>query len=218
MSPDPVVLRSDDPRLGGLLADGWSVGARSWGAQLDADRVDEAALRASVAAIAPGLRIRELGPDDRDRILALDAATIDDYPGGPATRHAPFTAETALVGTPERRAFGAMDADGRLVALTVVDVDAAGARAETDVTVVARDHRARGLGRAVKAASVLALRDAGIRAFRTGGSRDNAAIIAAGTALGYRIDEEWLTLRAPESADEPGHEAASESAPEPADG
>ncbi|MFT7712222.1 acetyltransferase [Clavibacter tessellarius] len=218
MRPDPVVLRSDDPRLGGLLADGWSVGARSWGAQLDADRVDEAALRASVAGIAPGLRIRELGPGDRDRILALDAATIDDYPGGPATRHAPFTPETALVGTPERRAFGAVDADGRLVALTVVDVDAAGARAETDVTVVARDHRARGIGRAVKAASVLALRDAGIRAFRTGGSRDNAAIIAAGAALGYRIDEEWLTLRAPEAAGEPGPEAASESAPEPADG
>jgi len=218
MRPDPVILRSDDPRLGGLLADGWSVGARSWGAQLEADRVDEAALRAWVAGIAPGLRIRELGPDDRDRILELDAATLDDYPGGPATRHAPFTPETALVGTPERRAFGAVDAGGRLVALTVVDVEAAGARAETDVTVVARDHRARGLGRAVKAASILALRDAGIRAFRTGGSRDNAAIIAAGTALGYRIDEEWLTLRAPEAAGEPGPEPEPAPAPEPADG
>ncbi|OUE22316.1 hypothetical protein BFL36_10315 [Clavibacter michiganensis] len=210
MSPDPVILRSDDPRLGGLLADGWGVGARSWGAQLDADRVDEAALRASVAGVAPGLRIRELGPDDRDRILELDAATIDDYPGGPATRHAPFTPETALVGTPTRRAFGAVDEVGRLVAVTVVDVDAAGARAETDVTVVAADHRSRGLGRAVKAASVLALLDAGIRVFRTGGSRDNAAIIAAGTALGYRIDEEWLTLRAPEPAEE--------HAPAPAEG
>jgi len=90
-----------------------------------------------------------------------------------------------------------VDAGGRLVALTVVDVDAPGARAETDVTVVAPDHRSRGLGRAVKAASVLALLEAGIRTYRTGGSRDNAAIIAAGTALGYRIDEEWLTLHAP---------------------
>jgi len=197
---EPVVLRSDDARIGVLLADGWTVKARSWGARLDAERVDEAHLRGCVAGIASGLRIRELGPDDRDRILELDAATIDDYPGGPATRHAPFTLETTLVGSPGRRAFGASAADGRLVALTVVDVDVPGARAETDVTVVAPDHRSRGLGRAVKAASVLALLDTGIRTFRTGGSRDNAAIIAAGTALGYRIDEEWLTRHAPEPA------------------
>ncbi|QIS42702.1 acetyltransferase [Clavibacter capsici] len=202
MSADPVILRSDDARLAGLLADGWVVSARSWGAQLDARRVDEADLRARVAGIAPGLRIRELGSDDRERILELDAATIDDYPGGPATRHAPFTPGTALMGTPARRAFGALDADGRLVALTILDVDVPGARAETDVTVVAPAHRSRGLGRAVKAASVLALRGTGIRTFRTGGSRDNAAIMAAGTALGYRIDEEWLTLDAPEPADD----------------
>ncbi|WP_052129241.1 N-acetyltransferase [Clavibacter michiganensis] len=204
MSAEPVILRSDDARLDGLLADGWIVSARSWGAQLDARRVDEADLRARVAGIAPGLRIHELGRDDRDRILELDAATIDDYPGGPATRHAPFTPETALVGTPARRAFGALDADGELVALTVLDVDVPRAAAETDVTVVAPAHRSQGLGRAVKAASVLALRDAGIETFRTGGSRENAAIIAAGTALGYRIDEEWLTLHAPEAADDRG--------------
>jgi hypothetical protein len=33
----------------------------------------------------------------------------------------------------------------------------------------------------------------------TPASSENPAIIAAGTALGYRVDEEWLTLRAPDA-------------------
>ena len=39
--------------------------------------------------------------------------------------------------------------------------------AETDFTVVAREWRGRGLGQAIKAASVLALLDGGVTRFRT---------------------------------------------------
>jgi len=102
--------------------------------------------------------------------------------------------------TSGRRGYGAFDAGGALLAMTFVDLDPTGQAAETDVTVVDAAHRGRGLGAGVKAASVLALLGAGVMAFRTGGSRENAAIIAAGAALGYRIDEEWLTLEAPEDA------------------
>ncbi|WAC51304.1 GNAT family N-acetyltransferase [Frigoribacterium sp. SL97] len=111
-----------------------------------------------------------------------------------ATRHEPFDRSSATPG-PTRRAWGALTSTGRLVGLTVVDLD--GPTAETDVTVVHPDHRGRGLAAAVKAASVLALLDAGVLRFRTGGSADNPAIVAANATLGYVVDEGWLTLVAP---------------------
>ncbi|MBF4619302.1 acetyltransferase [Clavibacter sp. VKM Ac-2873] len=200
MSAEPVIARSDDPRVAELLAAGRIVTARSWGAQLDAADADPARLRALVARVAEFAALRELGPDDARAILALDAATLADYPGGPATRHAGLTAGSARVPASGRRGYGAFDASGALLAMTFVDLDPTGRTAETDVTVVDAAHRGRGLGTAVKAASVRALLAAGVTSFRTGGSRENAAIIAAGAALGYRIDEEWLTLEAPEDA------------------
>jgi hypothetical protein len=200
MSAEPVIARSDDPRVVRLAAERWVVTARSWGAQLDAADVDPARLRALVARVTGSAVLRELGPDDARAVLALDAATLADYPGGPATRHAGLSPDSARVSASGRRGFGAFDAGGALLAMTFVDLDPAGRAAETDVTVVVADRRGQGLGTAVKAASVLALLEAGVTAFRTGGSSENAAIIAAGAALGYGIDEEWLTLEAPDDA------------------
>lgn len=198
---DVVVLPADAPRRVELERRGWRVVARSFGAQLDGDAVDRARLRSLVDRA--GLTVRALDDADVDAVLALDAATIGHYPGSVATRHEPFDRERA---TPSatRRGFGVWSGDD-LVAMTFVDVlvgddgaaagSAAGsAPAETDVTVVAAGHRGRGIGTAVKAASVLALLDAGVTRFRTGGSADNPAIIAANTALGYVRDEEWVTL------------------------
>ncbi|MGW8429876.1 GNAT family N-acetyltransferase [Curtobacterium citreum] len=198
---DVVVLPADAPRRVELERRGWRVVARSFGAQLDGDAVDRARLRSLVDRA--GLTVRALDDADVDAVLALDAATIGHYPGSVATRHEPFGRERA---TPSatRRGFGVWSGDD-LVGMTFVDVlvggggaaagsDAGSASAETDVTVVAAGHRGRGIGTAVKAASVLALLDAGVTRFRTGGSADNPAIIAANTALGYVRDEEWVTL------------------------
>ena len=200
MSAEPVIARSDDPRVARLAEEGWIVTARSWGARLDAADADPARLRALVARVAGSAVLRELGPDDVPRILALDAATLADYPGGPATRHAAFAPEDVRAPSPGRRGYGAFDDAGALLAMTFVDLDPADRAAETDVTVVDAAHRGRGLGTAVKAASVLALLETGATVFRTGGSSENAAIMAAGAALGYRVDEEWLTLEAPQEA------------------
>ena len=204
---DVIVLPADAPRRVELERRGWRVVARSFGAQLDGDAVDRARLRSLVDRA--GLPVRALDDADVDAVLALDAATIGHYPGSVATRHEPFDRERA---TPSatRQGFGVWSGDA-LVALTFVDVlvgaggaaagsdaaagsAAASVSAETDVTVVAAGHRGRGIGTAVKAASVLALLDAGVTRFRTGGSADNPAIIAANTALGYVRDEEWVTL------------------------
>ncbi|MCJ1714973.1 GNAT family N-acetyltransferase [Curtobacterium sp. VKM Ac-2922] len=172
---------------------GWVVVARSFGAHLDAARIDRPRFRQLVADAV--CTVRELGPADVDAVLRLDRATIGDYPGSVATQHTPLDQRSATPSA-SRRAFGAVEADGELVAMTYVDVDVdqTRRRAETDFTVVHRDWRGRGLGTAVKAASLLALLDDGVVRFRTGGSMDNAAILAAGDTLGYVRDEEWVTL------------------------
>ncbi|WP_317229233.1 acetyltransferase [Clavibacter sp. MX14-G9D] len=205
MPQEPVVVPAHDARADALRAEGWVVTARSFGAVLRAADADPVRLRSAVERVAGIVSVRELGPDDQPAMLALDAATLDDYPGGPATRHVPLTAGTARVPSAVRRAFGAfgaIDADASLVALTVVDVDADGRRAEVDFTVVHPAHRSRGLATAVKAASVRALLADGVATIRTGGSSGNAGILAAGTAIGFRVDEEWVTLDAPEPRDQ----------------
>jgi hypothetical protein len=187
-----VVMRSDDARRAALEAEGWRVMARSFGAQLDADRVDRARLQEALAgSVGRAGAARELTADDVDAVLALDAATAGDYPGSVATRHRPVDRERATP-LPSRRMFGVFSAAGELLALSVVDVD--GAAAETDFTVVARDRRRQGLGIAVKALSVLTLVDDGVERFRTGGSADNTGILRANALLGYVRDEEWVTL------------------------
>ncbi|MFI2101714.1 GNAT family N-acetyltransferase [Isoptericola sp. NPDC019693] len=188
-----VVARAGTVQAEAALAAGARVVARSWGAGLDVADADPRSWQRARAAVAGLAVLRELGPADREAILALDRATVADYPGDVATSRAPLTAAGATP-TPGRRAFGALAGDA-LVAMTFVDVD--GERGETDLTVVARDWRGRGLAAAVKALSLGELRAAGVRRFRTGGAAENAAIIAVNESLGYVRDEEWLTLDHP---------------------
>ena len=117
-----------------------------------------------------------------------------DYPGDVATAHQALTPERASP-TAERRSWGAFTPAGELVAATFT---LPGAEVtETEFTVVHRTWRGRGLGSAVKVASVLALAAEGHSYFRTGGSNDNAASLAANRTVGYVVDEEWLTLIGP---------------------
>ncbi|WP_149204130.1 GNAT family N-acetyltransferase [Actinotalea subterranea] len=197
MTSQTRVLRSDDPGLQALEREGWVVVARSWGARRDTATCDRQHLEALAGRANATGTVRALTTHDVGAVLALDADTAADYPGREATAHAPLTADRAAVG-PSRRAHGVVEADGRLVAMTFVDVEPP--RAEVDFTVVAQDRRGLGLATAVKAASVLALVDDGVAVVRTGGSADNPAILAANRALGFVVDEEWLTLEGPETA------------------
>lgn len=196
MTRTAKVLRAYDPAGRELGAEGWQVTAMSWAARMDAPRVDRTRLENLVAEAAAIGGLRELGPADADAVLALDDATLDDYPGGPASAHLALTRELATVG-PNRRAFG-VERRGELIAMTFVVVD--GSRAETEFTVVSRPWRGHGLATAVKAASVLALLDDGVTTMRTGGSAENLASLAANRRLGYVIDEVWLTWEPPDTA------------------
>lgn len=168
--------------------------ARSWAAELDLRDVDRRLLRDFVGRVTPETDVRELDGGDVDAVVQLDAATAGDYPGGVATRHDRLTPDRA-VPSAAHRGFGAFTSAGDLGAMTFVDLD--GERAEIDFTVVAADRRGRGLGTAVKSAAVLALIDAGVRFVRTGGSAENAAIRSINDALGFVIDEHWVTLAPP---------------------
>jgi hypothetical protein len=185
------VLPADAPERAELEGQGWTVVTRSFGAQLDAHAVDQPRLQGLVARTAEVGSVRELSRADVDAVLALDALTIGDYPGSIATQHTPLDQQTATP-SESRRAFGVVLESGELVAMTFVDVD--GSDAETDFTVVHLAWRGRGLGVAAKAASVLALLADGVTRFRTGGSSDNAAILAANDVVGHVRDEEWVTL------------------------
>jgi GNAT superfamily N-acetyltransferase len=193
---DRRVLRSDSPDVAVLEAGGWRVVARSWAAGLDTATADRGRLELLVERARTVAGIRELTPADADAVLALDAATLDDYPGDVATAHAPLTAAEA-VPHPGRRGWAAFEGYGRLVAMTFLAP--APEATETDFTVVADGWRGLGLGSAVKAAAVLALLGEGFERFRTGGAAENAASLAANRAVGYVVDEEWLTLAPPEA-------------------
>lgn len=194
MNATHAVMRAEDPNRAELQARGWRLVARSWAAQLNAAAVDRAHLHRLIRRVEPVGIVRELQAGDAPAVLALDRATIDDYPGGVATTHEPLSFEQATVGS-QRRGFGVIG-DGELMAMTFLDVD--GCHAETDFTVVRQPCRGLGLGAAVKAAAVLALLDDGIGRFRTGGSADNAASLGANRSVGFVIDEEWVTLAPPD--------------------
>ncbi|GGI41925.1 hypothetical protein GCM10010988_36470 [Cnuibacter physcomitrellae] len=86
---------------------------------------------------------------------------------------------------------------------------------ETDFTVVDAPWRGRGIGAAVKAASVLALLGEGQTRFRTGGDAGNAASLGASLALGYVVDEEWLTLAPTQGLGEGAGENSGDEPPRP---
>lgn len=188
------VVRAGSDDAVALARAGWVVVARSWAAQLDVDGARRAALLERTARVAAIAAVRELEADDAPEVLALDARTLGDYPGDVATRHEPLTPEAAIP-TCAHRGWGAFDADGRLVAVTFIVIEPE--VVETDFTVVDAGWRGRGIGAAVKAASVMSLADEGRMRFRTGGDAGNAASVGANLALGYVVDEEWLTF-APE--------------------
>ncbi|WP_148287003.1 hypothetical protein [Curtobacterium sp. B18] len=104
------VLPADAPEVAELEAQGWRVTARSFGAQLDVDRIDRQRLQSLVDRTAGTGTTRPLGPDDVDAVLRLDALTAHDYPGGVATQHTPLDRGTATP-TSTRPAFGNVTPD-----------------------------------------------------------------------------------------------------------
>jgi hypothetical protein len=169
----------------------------SWGARLRFGEPPEPsqAVAALARAAASGVHIAELDDRGAAEVAALDTANHHDYPVTPATPHVIRDADAVLELLRDgHRLFGAT-LDGRLVGVTAIKAD--GTTAETEFTSVAAGARRRGIGAGVKAASVLALLDEGVRTFGTGGAAANAASLAMNRAVGYVIEELWFSYAQP---------------------
>jgi GNAT superfamily N-acetyltransferase len=195
MTPDLRVVREDDPRCAEFEAAGYRVVGESWGARLRlSEPPDLSVSRDAVArAEATGVAVRELDADFSEALFSLEAQNHVDYPFTPATAHQLRDAG-AIRGlwTDGMRIFGALDGS-QLVAATVISQTAD--RGETQFTSVLRAYRGKGIGKAVKAASILALAEDGVRQFGTGGAAVNEASLGANRALGYAIEDRWRSYQ-----------------------
>lgn len=194
-TPDVVVLRAEDPRCPDLESSGYALVGESWGARLRlADPPDLTLATAAVdRAVALGIDVRELGADAADAVRVLEEANHPDYPFTPATAHVSRNLKrTRALWADGRRVFGALDGT---VLVAVTAIERAGQHGETKFTSVLAGYRGRGIGSAVKAASIVALAANGVRTFGTGGAGVNEASLGANRALGYVIEEHWRSYR-----------------------
>ncbi len=199
------VLQDDDPDLPGLLRAGFVVVGESWGARLrlasGRDAAGEARLTAAArGAEAAGVCLLELDPSTADAIdvVALEQQTAPDYPYTPATaHHAPDLDEVRDWPRRGVRAFGARTTDGRLVAISVgrESYEHGERLGDHDFVSVARDSRGQGIAKGVVAAWILALLADGVRTFATGGAAQNSGSLGMVRALGFTVEERWLSLQ-----------------------
>ena len=198
VNADIQVVQLNDPCLQHLTEAGYIVVGESWGARLRlSDPPDLTVLNAAVvAATGQGFLIEELDASWAPQVTALEALNHADYPYTPATA-APHRDESDVreLWRSGCRLFGAING-GQLVAVSTIWLTTA--RAETEFTSVHRSCRRRGLAVAVKAASIMALANDGIRIFGTGDAQINAGSIRMNEHLGYAIEERWLSLTMPQ--------------------
>ncbi|MFK4083681.1 hypothetical protein ACI2LF_06210 [Kribbella sp. NPDC020789] len=185
--PDTEIVQDTDPRCAELEAAGYRVVGESWAAHLvnpDRDLLESAVRRAT----ASGLTVRELGAESAEALHKLEKLNENDYPVTPATHRVVGELETTRALWSGNRVFGAFDGS-RLVGATVIRSHEGSG--DTKFTSVLASYRRRGVGQAVKAASILAFLDIGITRFSTGGAAVNDGSIGANQALGYVVDERW---------------------------
>ncbi len=197
MGNDFVVLREDDPRRADVESRGYTVVGQSWGARLElADAPDLSIFREALSrAERAGICLFELPVSASMELYDLERANTADYPYTPATSHDLLDAEaTRDLWNKGFRVFGARDGD-LLAGATVIAPREN--YAETQFTSVLASHRGRGIGAAVKAASIVACANDGARMFGTGGAAANEASLGVNQSLGYRITERWYSYQAP---------------------
>jgi len=190
---DVIIVREDDPRCTELETEGYEVVGYSWGANLRLDNSsDLAIIDERVGRVRnEGFTIRELSPDDLAGVGEVEFANVSDYPQFAATRHEMPTLEHLNDMIHAGVRFWGVLLEGKLVAVT--SLERKGNRWNTKFPSVLAEHRGRGIGVAVKAASISTLFNEGARWFSTGGAAANEASLGANRALGYVLEPTWRT-------------------------
>jgi len=190
---DVVLVREDDPRCTELETEGYEVVGYSWGANLRFDDSSDLAMfDERVRRVRnEDFNIRELSAADLAMVGEVEFANVNDYPQSAATHHEMPTLEhlVGMIHTGVR--FWGVFLEGRLVAVT--SLERKGKRWNTKFTSVLAEYRGRGLGAAVKAASISTLFNEGVRWFSTGGAASNEASLGANKTLGYVLEPTWRT-------------------------
>ncbi|MDO4239753.1 DUF952 domain-containing protein [Micrococcus sp.] len=211
MTPVPApeggarVLREDTVEAASLQDAGWTVRSRSWGARLhlagDADLTPYRDLVTAVEAL--GVQVRVLEAADLDSLRALDAEAAPRFPRTDGSFHTPLPEDLeARIAGEDGIAVGAF-ADADLIGFTLLNrvEDGRGAeRWDVDRTAVTQRRGSQGVGKAVKAASVLVTHAAGGRVWGTGGAEVNTAALRMNEALGFELEPLWLALVPPAPA------------------
>lgn len=187
------VLRQDTAEAAALQDAGWTERSRSWGARLHlAYDADLTPYRDLVAAVeAHGVEVRVLGSADLPALRALDVEAAPRFPRTDGSFHTPLSEDLeARIAGGQGIAVGAF-ADAELIGFTLLDrvEEGRGAeRWEVDRTAVRQGHEGGGVGKAVKAASVLATHARGGRVWGTGGAEVNTAALRMNEALGFELE------------------------------
>jgi RimJ/RimL family protein N-acetyltransferase len=190
---DVVFVSEDDPRCTELETVGYEVVGYSWGANLRFDdSSDLAVFDERVRRVcSEAFNIHELASDDLGKVAEVELANANDYPESAATHHEMPTIEHLIDMIHAGVRFWGGFLEGELVAVTCLDNK--GERWNTEFTSVLAKYRGRGFGTAVKAVSISALFNEGVRCFSTGGAASNEASLGANRTLGYVLEPTWRT-------------------------
>jgi len=191
------ILRDNDPRCADLEAKGYLFVGESWGARLflESDQDLGTYFTAVNLALGKGIGLQELSIEFADVWLSLELINNSDYPYTPATAHAVPTIESIwALWRLDNRIYGAF-AFGILIG--AIATSHRGEIVELDFASILREHRGKGIGKALAAAAILGWVDQGIRAFATGGAMVNEASLGTVRSLGFSVEERWRSYQPP---------------------
>lgn len=197
MNQETEILRNDDPRCAELEANGYVVVAESWGARLllEPDQNLGTYFTAVNFALGRGIDLQELDIEFAEDLLELELINNPDYPDTPATsREVPAIESIRSLWREENRIFGAISAG---VLIGVLATSRRENRVELDFASVLRNHRGKGIGKALVAAAILEWVKQGNCLFGTGGASVNEASLGTVTSLGFSVEERWRSYQRP---------------------
>lgn len=197
MIQETQILRDIDPRCAELEVLGYTLVGESWGARLllEPDQDLGTYLTAVNLALGQGIDLHELNIEFADVLLNLELTNNSDYPYTPATaRPIPTNESIRALWCPENSVFGAFS-EGVLVG--AISTSRSGDIVELDFASILREHRGKGIGKALAAAAILDWVDRGIRLFGTGGAMVNEASLGTVRSLGFSIQERWRSYQPP---------------------
>ena len=197
MNKEIQILRDNDPRCLELESSGYKLVGVSWGARLRLNSDDDLSIysHAINRVLEHEVHIEELNADFADALFDLELVNNPDYPYTPATsRSLPSIEGIRSLWNQGDRVFGALRSGVLIGALATSRRENL---VELDFASVLRDHRGKGVGKALVAAAIVDWAGQGVAVFATGGAAVNAASLGTVQSLGFSIEERWRSYQPP---------------------